>query len=453
MMLPRHLQLLLLGALLLPGLAVAVPPIQHWTLENGTRVYFIESDSLPIVDIRLTFDAASARDGELPGLARLTNALLDQGNAGLSADEIARRLETVGARLSGGSERDMAWLQLRSLTEPKALEQALDTLTRIVGAPEFPVDAFERQKARMLVGLQAVKQSPDALGERAFYRALYGDHPYANPPAGTEESLARISRRDVIDFYRRYYTTGNAVIALVGAIDRAQAEALAERLSAALPAGPAAPPLPPVAPLQQARAEHIPFQSAQTHILIGQPAIDRGNPDIYAFTVGNHILGGGGLVSLLTSTMRDRHGLSYSTSSGFVPSARPGPFIISTQVRTESTADAIEVLRDTFISFLREGPTRQQLDLAVRNITGGYPLSLDSNADLLGYLSMIGYYGLPLDYLETYPERIAAVTAEEVRQAFRRHLDPNRLVTVMVGPQPDPATGAEATAAATAPAE
>ncbi len=431
----RHRLLSFFLFALLPGLALAVPPIQHWTLDNGARAYFVESHNLPIVDIRLTFDAGGARDGTLAGLARLTNALLDQGNGGQDAGEVAFRLESVGARLSGGSERDMAWLHLRSLTEPQALEQAVDTLALIVGKPDFPPAAFERERSRMLVGLQAVRQSPDELGNRAFYRALYGNHPYGSPPDGTEESLARIERQHVIDFYNRYYSSGNVVIAIVGAIDRAQAEALAERISGALPQGPAAPPLPPVTPRGERHEEQVPFNSAQTHILIGQPALKRDDEDIFAFMVGNHVLGGGGLVSLLTSTMRDKHGLSYSTSSHFVPSAQPGPFVISTQVRNDSADRAIEVLREVFLDFLHNGPTPRQLELAKRNITGGFPLNLNSNRKIVGYLSSIGFYRLPLDYLDTYLERIEAVTAEDVRRAFQRHIDPDTLVIVRVGPQ------------------
>lgn len=428
-----------LTVILLPALAAATPPIQHWTLGEGARVYFVQNDNLPIVDIRLTFDAAAARDGGQAGLARLTNALLDQGNAGLDAGEIALRLDTVGARLSGGSERDMAWLQLRSLSAADALDPAIDTLVKIIGSPDFPEIAFQRQKARMLVGLQAVRQSPDALGERAFYKAIYGDHPYASPPGGTEQSLPAIERQHVVDFYQRYYTAGNVVIAIVGAIDQTQAKALAQKLGDALPDGPAAPPLPPVTPLKQAHQEQVPFASEQTHITIGQPAIARRDSDIYAFMVGNHILGGGGLVSLLTSTMRDQHGLSYSTSSSFVPSAQAGPFAIRSQVRNASAAEAIDVMRKVFSDFLANGPNQQQLNLAKRNITGGFPLSLDSNGDILGYLAVIGFYGLPLDYLDTYLDRIDAVTAEDIKAAFQHHLNPDALTTVRVGPASDKA--------------
>jgi len=434
----RSLRVSVCGLLLtlLPALAQAIPPIQHWTQDDGARVYFVATDALPIVDVRLTFDAAAARDGKLPGLARLTSSLLDQGNDGLDAGEVAARFEQVGARLSGGSERDMAWLQLRSLSEPKALNTAIDTLALVLGKPDFPPAAVERNRKQMLVGLQAVQQSPDELGMRAFYPAIYGDHPYANPPSGTEESVAAISRDDVVAFYRRYYTAPNAVIALTGDLSREQAAAIARKLSAGLPRGEAPPPLPPVRPSRKGGQVRVPFSSTQTHVLIGQPAIDRNSPDYFAFTVGNHVLGGGGLVSLLNQAMREQRGLSYSSASYFVPSARPGPFIISTQVRNERVDEALEVIGQLFRQLRSEGPSKEQLDAAKRNITGGFPLSLDSNSDIVGQLAAIGFYRLPLDYLDNYVKRIEQVSAEDVRKAFQTYLDPDAMTTVLVGPEP-----------------
>lgn len=431
----RRLLSLAIGLIgLLPGLALAVPPIQHWTLDNGAGVYFVATDALPIVDVRITFDAGGARDGKLPGLARLTMGLIDQGNGGLDAGEIARRFETVGARLSGGSERDMAWLHLRSLADPAALKPAVDTLALVLGKPDFPEAALARQRAQMLVGLQAVKQSPDQLGERAFYAAIYGDHPYAAPPSGTEESVQAIERPQVLEFYKRYYTAGNATVAIVGQLTRAQAEAIAIQITADLPAGKAAPALPPVPQGKVLGQVHVPFESSQTHILMGQPAIDRRSPDLYAFMVGNHILGGAGLVSVLSHAMREERGLSYSSSSHFVASARPGPFILATQVRNDSTGEAIQVFREVMTQLLEKGPTEAQLKAAKLNITGSFPLNLDSNSDIVGYLSVIGFYDLPLDYLDTYVERITQVSAADVRRAFSQHLSLDAMATVLVGP-------------------
>ncbi len=415
--------------------AQAAPPIQHWKQDNGARVYLVEARELPIVDIRIVWDAGSARDSGLPGLARLTNSLLDQGSGEFDADAIALALESAGARLSRGSQRDMAYLHLRSLSEDKALSRAVETISRMLAAPSFSENDLARQRGRMLVGLRAAEQDPGVLAERAFYRTAYGDHPYATPPQGTEEGLRAITRDDVAGFYRDYYTAGNAVVAIVGDIDEQRARALAHVLTASLPEGEAAPPLPSVAMPERTEEITVDFPSTQAHLMLGQPAIARDDPDLHVFYVGNHILGGGGLVSLLTHAMREERGLSYSTSSYFVPSSQPGPFVINTQVQAERADEAVEVLRELLQEFLQEGPTADQLEAAKLNITGSFPLNLDSNSDIVGYVSMIGFYGLPLDYLDTYIEKIEAVEAKDIRRVFQKHLDPERLALIRVGPQ------------------
>ena len=432
------LRVFILGLLTLaaPALAATTPQIQHWTLDNGARVYFVATEALPIVDVRVVFDAGAARDGELAGLAQLTNGLLDQGAGGLDAGELARRFETLGARLSGGAERDMAWLHLRSLARAEALDPGIANLALVLTKPDFPERSLERLRSQMLVGVQAVKQDPGEIASRAFYRAVYGNHPYATPPDGTEQSLKAIARGDVTGFYRRYYTAANAVIAIVGDIDRARAETIAERLSKGLPEGKAAPALPPVPKAAKPQRERIDFAATQTQIMLGQPAIDRDSPDLFPMLVGNHILGGSGLVSLLAQSMREQRGLSYSSGSWFVPSRQPGPFVIQTQVRADKTEEAIQVMREVFETLRRDGPSAEQLDAAKRNITGSFPLKLDSNGDIVGYVAMIGFYGLPLDYLETYIPRIEKVTAADVRTALQRNLDPATMTTVLVGPEP-----------------
>ncbi|KAB7627362.1 M16 family metallopeptidase [Alkalilimnicola sp. S0819] len=428
-----RLTLLLLGLLAtLP--ALATPPVQHWRSAQGADVYFIAADTLPIVDLRLTFRAGAARDGEQPGLAALTNSLLDQGAGGRSADELAQALEQVGARLNIGSARDMAWLHLRSLSRAEALAPALDTLELILTQPDFPAHALARERRRMLVYLRSQQQSPAALAEKAFYKALYGDHPYATPPAGTAESLRALDEEDLREFYRRHYVAANATVALVGDLTRSQAEHLVGRLLDELPAGEAPPALPEVPPAET-QAVHIPFDASQTHILLGQPAASRDSPDYFPLLVGNHILGGSGLNSVLARELREERGLSYSSASRFSFMERPGPFLMSTQVRADRADEALGVLHDSLRSLRDEGPSQQQLDMAIANLAGGFPLQLDSNNDLVGYLSVIGFYGLPLDYLERYVSRVRAVSAEEIREAFRRHLDPARMTRVLVGPE------------------
>ncbi|WJW75747.1 pitrilysin family protein [Thiohalobacter sp. IOR34] len=419
--------------LLLGQAALAMAPIQHWQTANGARVYFVPAPELPMLDIRVVFDAGSARDGDRPGLARLTSSLLDSGAGGLSADQIAERLEGVGARLGSGALRDMAWVSLRSLSDPQRLDAALAVFTKVLAEPEFPPADLARERERMLVGLKHALQRPGEVASRAFYRALYGDHPYASPPSGTPESVRALRREQVLDFYRRYYVARNAVIAIVGDLDRAAAERLAASLAGRLASGERAPPLPQVADLLTAREERIPHPSTQAHVLMGQPGLRRGDPDYFALYVGNYILGGGGLVSRISEEIREKRGLSYSAYSYFMPMARRGPFVLGLQTRSDQADEALSVLRETLRGFVAEGPTAAELEAAKKHITGGYALRIDSNGKILEYLAMIGFYGLPLDYLETFNARIEAVGLEQVRDAFRRRVQPARMVTVIVG--------------------
>ncbi len=413
--------------------ATANPKIQHWTTANGTRVYFVPSPELPIVDIRVVFDAGSARDGAHSGLAQLTNGLLDQGAGKLDADQIAERLDGIGANLNTSAYRDMAIVSLRSLTEPSLLDPALDIMTLVVSQPSFPEDAFKLEQKRTLIALRGEKESPGAIAEKAFFAAIYGKHPYATPSLGTEESVTALTRQDVADFHKRYYTGNNAVVAIVGAIDRTAAEKIAERVVGKLPAGEAAATLPPAKPLSAAKVEHIPYPSAQTHILVGQPGISRDDPDYFPLVLGNHVLGGSGLVSRMAKEVREKRGLAYSAYSYFAPMHVAGPFTAGLQTRNEKADAALKVLRDTLRNFIAKGPTTAELSAAKKNITGGFALNLDSNAKIVDNLASIGFYQLPLDYLDTYNQRIEAVTADQIRAAFQRRIHPRDMVTVMVG--------------------
>ncbi|MEJ2059469.1 MAG: pitrilysin family protein, partial [Gammaproteobacteria bacterium] len=276
---PRKPLFLLLALVLLgPVRAEANPDIQHWITTHGLKVYFVHAPQVPMLDIRLVFHAGSAYDGKHPGLAQLTSNLVGSGADGMDADAIAARFDAVGAQFDTGALRDMAWVSLRSLNAPEYLDPSLSTLINLLAKPTFPQADYTRTLKQMQVGLQAQEQDPGAIADKAMMHALYGDHPYASPPEGTMQSLKRIRRSDVADYFRRYYVARNGVLALVGAVDRAQAEKIAARIGAALAEGKPAPALPPVPPLGKAQTIRIPYPSAQAHILIGQPGIRRGAP-------------------------------------------------------------------------------------------------------------------------------------------------------------------------------
>ncbi|WP_430009409.1 M16 family metallopeptidase [Methylophaga lonarensis] len=422
-------------ALLITSVSVtASPNIQQWQSSNGTPVWFFEAPQLPMVDIRLVFDGGAARDADKSGLALLTNSMLNEGTASMNTDEIADAFANVGARYSASAERDMAVLSLRTLNEHEAMEVALDTFTQILTSPSFPEASFQRLRNQMLTGLQAERQSPGAIASRAFQAGIYAeDHPYASMPAGHEQTLADISLEDIQAFYQRYYVAANAVVVIVGDLDRRQAEALAEQLLADLPKGTPADPLPVVAELSSGVVNHIEHPSSQTHIMVGQPGMTRHDPDYFPLYVGNHIFGGSGLVSLLSGEIREKRGLSYASYSFFRPMREAGPFQMVLQTRNDQAQEAHRVMMQTLSDFIENGPTQEQLEAAQQNITGGFALRLDSNSKIADYLAMMAFYQLPDDHLSRFNERVNAVTVEQIRDAFQRRLAPSRMLTVMVG--------------------
>lgn len=426
--------LVIVGAMLFAaaGDTHAGPAIERWTTTNGATVLFVPAPEIPMYDVRFSFAAGSARDGDKKGVAALTSRLLNAGAGDYDVNEFSRRLGATGGILSVDSRRDVAFVNLRSLTRKDASDAALTLLELVLGSPRFDDDAIERARAQALVGFRHKQQSPGTLVDEAMYRAVYGDHPYATPEDGTAETVAALTRADIVAFHQRYYVAGNAVIAIVGALDRAAAEAMAERLSAALPRGEAAPPLPEVA-APEGGVVQIEHPSIQSHVRVAQPGMRRGDPDYFPLLVGNHALGGNSLVSLLFEEVRNKRGLSYSAYSYFLPMDRRGPFVAALQTDRQQQDEAIRVMRETLNDFIRNGPPAEAFAAARQNLIGGFPLRIDSNSKLVEYLAMIGYYDLPLDYLDTFVDKVRAVTPEAVADAFARRIDPAQLVTIIVG--------------------
>ncbi|MFZ0790965.1 MAG: pitrilysin family protein [Chromatiaceae bacterium] len=419
--------------LLLAGAAWGNPNIQSWETGNGARVLFVAAPELPMVDVRVVFDAGSARDDDKPGLASMTASMLTQGAGDWDADTLASRMEDLGAQLSASADRDMTAVSIRSLTRQPALDTAVETLAAVLTAPTFAPDDLERVRQNTLIGLRQDEESPSTVAKKSFYRAVFGNHPYASDPSGTEASVGAFTPGDLKAFHARYYTGANAVVAIVGALDRPAAESLAERVVGDLPRGKRPPPLPEVAELAAGAAQRIVFPSSQTTVMAGQPGMRRGDPDYFALYLGNHILGGSGLVSLLMEEVREKRGLSYSTYSYFLPLAQPGPFLMGLQTRNDQADQAREVMIDTLKRFIAEGPTADELTAAKKNLSGGFPLRIAENSDIVAYLAVIGFYGLPLDYLDRFVGRIEAISGDQIRDAFARRVHPDRLAVVTVG--------------------
>ena len=408
--------------------------IESWQTPEGAKVLFVASPSLPMLDVRLVFDAGSARDGDRAGLASLTSALLGEGTPDRDVGDIARGFEDLGARFSSASYRDMAVVELRTLTATEFFEPATDLFIEVASQPSFPAAALERIREQALIGLQQQQQVPGPQVSKAFYQALFGDHPYSHPSSGTEESLPAIRRADVQAFFEQHYAAGNAVIAMTGDLDRASAEKLAARISAALPKGGPAPSL-PRAGKTVAQQTHIDFPSSQTILMLGQQSIWRGHPDWVPLYVGNQILGGGGFASILTEEVREKRGFVYGIGSGISPMAAAGPFSVQFQTANENADEALAVTLGLLRDFIANGPDVKQLEDARESLIGNFALTAAENDEIVGHLGAIGFYDLPLDYLDQFEQQVRSVTAEQVRDALQRNLDADALAIVSIGPK------------------
>lgn len=427
-------------AVVMPLSAQAALPIQSWIAPSGAKVMFVESRSIPMIDLNIDFDAGSRYDPPgKSGLALLTAGLLDAGAAaatgrpGLTEAQIADRFADVGAMEATSAGRDAATVTMRTLSSAAERDAAVNTVAQFLQHPTFPDAVLKREAARLSSAIAESDTKPEAIAEKAFRHAIYGSHPYGVSP--TVASVNAIKREDLLRFYRDMYSPKRAVVTIVGDIDRAQAEKLVASLTDAMPAGVTPPAMPAVAPLRSAVQIDLPHPAEQAHIVTGQASVARSDPDYFPLLVGNYVLGGGGFVSRLTAEVREKRGLTYGVSSSFSPQLQEGPFEISLQTRREQAQQALRVVRDTLAAFVQDGPTDAEMQAARDNLTNGFPLRLDSNRKLLANVAAIGFYNLPLDYLDTWTSKVQAVTAAQVKAAFARHVQPERLATVVVGPR------------------
>jgi zinc protease len=419
----------------LAQIAHAILPIQHWETQRGARVYFVENRDLPMLDVAVDIPAGSAFDTrEKSGAANMTANLLRLGAGGMDENEIARKLADIGAQLSGRFDMDRAGAGVRTLSSPNERRQALEILARLLSQPEFRADVLEREKVRVVGALKEADTQPDTIAARTFSRLVYPSHPYGLRSAGEIETVARLTREDIVSFHRNHYVAERAVVAITGDVSREEAAAIAESLTSGMPKGAsAAVELPPVPEPGEGRVQWVPHHATQSHILSGLPGMRRGDPDYFPLFVGNHVLGGGGFVSRITEEVRTKRGLAYSAYSHFTPMLREGPFVVGMQTKNEQARDALDVLRKTLGDFVANGPTQKELALAKKNIIGGFPLRIDSNRKIHEYIAFIGFYRLPLTYLDDFVKNVERVTVEDVRRAFQRKVQLEKLTTVIVG--------------------
>jgi zinc protease len=428
----------------LPALTWAGIPIQHWTLASGAKVYLVEAPGIPMVDMQIEFDAGSRRDPNgQAGLAIATGRMMakgvkaTQGQPAMDENQLGEAWADLGAMVSANASADRMSFSLRSLTRPELLDAALALAARQLAAPSFPSDVWQSERERWIASIRESNTKPATQATKAFNQAVFGDHPYGAEM--DEASLRRIDTAAMAQFLSRHLLLCQAKISVVGAVNRAQTERMLKQLLSGLPKPSTCPTLPKVAevaPLKAASTLRIPFESAQAHVFMGQPGIARQHPDFFALTLGNYILGGGGFVSRLTEQVREKRGLSYSVYSYFSPGQHAGAFAVGLQTRPDQAAQAVQVASDVVAEFVREGPTDQEVKAAKDFLIGGFALRLDSNRKLLDNLSNIAWFELPLDYLDTWSAEMDKLTTQQIQQAFARAVQPERMVTVILGAKP-----------------
>ncbi|MHB1247946.1 MAG: M16 family metallopeptidase [Polaromonas sp.] len=428
------------------SIALAAIPVQHWTQPGGAQVWLVESPAIAMLDVEMDFDAGSRRDPSAQaGLASVMASMLDKGvlakgsAPALDENALSEAWADLGAQFGAGASADRMNFSLRSLTEPDLLDKAVALAARQIAEPAFPDPIWQRERERLNAAIRESNTRPATLAGRAYSQAVYGAHPYGYEM--TEATLARISVADLRVAHAAGVVACRARISMVGAVTRAQADAIAARLLSRLPQVPCAsvPPLPvvpEVPPLAEAREIRIPFDAAQAQVLIGQPGFKRADPDYFALTVGNYILGGGGFVSRLTNEVREKRGLTYGVSSYFSPGLHAGSFTVGLQTRPDQATQAVKLVRQVVLDFVANGPTEAEFQAAKDNLIGGFALRIDSNRKLLGNIAGIAWNNLPLDYLDTWTQQIDKVTVADIKAAFARKLQPDKMVTVILGAAP-----------------
>jgi len=431
----KSLLLILTFSLLWMGLLgtnlYAMPPVQRTLLPNGLVLLVSEEHSLPFVTLQLLIDSGSRKDppGE-EGLAYLTARGLLLGTSGHTVNQINAELDFMGASLNSSSGRDYATLSLRILK--KDLDKGLDLFMEVLTQPTFPEDEIHREVEKTSAAIQSEEDRPEEVAEKAFLRALFLGSPYGHPVEGTKESVQRLRRDGVVRFYRSYYGPHGAILTIVGDMTEGEIRSsLFPRLEKWTTGE--VPKLPFATTYEEGqKTVKIDRPITQANVILGHAGVSRENPDYYALTVMNYILGGGGFASRLTEEIRNKRGLAYSVASFFDPGKFPGSFQIVLQTKNASANEAISLSLQQMDRIQKELVSEKELEGAKKYLIGSFPMRLDTQGKLANFLTQVEYYRLGLDYPEKYPSLIQSITREEILRVAKKYLHPKKYVLVIV---------------------
>lgn len=406
-----------------PPRPVELPKPSETTLKNGLRVIVVQRHEEPLVDVQLLIKTGGEADpANEAGLADVTASLLTKGTKTRSAVEIARDIEALGANLDSGAMWDASTVSVNGMSSN--LPKALGIMSDVVLHPVFAPDELERLRKQDIDALQEAMADPGEVARFVAARVLFDSTPYGHNLGGTPQSLQRIKRDDVVDFHQRYYQPANAVLVFGGDVTPERAFALAEEFFGSWPRGGEA-----ILPVQSAAAPSthrvvvIDMPDAgQAAVTVIRPGLRRVDPAYDVAQVANSVLGGG-YSSRLNEEIRIKRGLSYGAGSGFDFRRDAGPFVASAQTKNESAPEVAGLIVEEMNKLAAAPVDLAELTPRKAALIGSFGRSLETNGGLVGRISGLALYGLPLDELQHYIPQIESVTAPEVRQFAAAHLD------------------------------
>lgn len=403
-------------------------------LDNGVVLLTSEQRALPMISIELLIDAGARYDGGgQEGLANLAARLLTYGTKRRSALQISDALDFIGASLSTGCSENLASVSMTILK--KDLSTGLALLAEALTQSTFPQEEIERQKQSIVASLKARDEEPGDIAERRFSAALFPNSPYGRPVAGMESSVRAISQKGLREFYERYYRPNRTIMAVVGDVTAEEIdEALNQAFSSWKKGEPGGKPLVPSA-TGAPTLIRVDKELTQANIIMGHEGVTRGNPDYYVIQVMNNILGGGGFSSRVVDSIRNERGLAYSVYTYFNADKSHGTFQFVMQTKNDSAREAMRIAREEIERIRREPVSEQELNDAKDYLTGSFPLRLDTNRKVANFLAQVEFFQLGLDYPDRYGDFIRKVTREDVLRVAKRYLQPEKLITVVVGNQ------------------
>lgn len=416
----------------LPARPVSFPQYEIRTLDNGLQVVAVLHHEQPIVSMRLIVRAGAAQDPRgKAGLANLAASLLDQGTAAATASEVNDAIDFIGGSIAAGAGADLTFANVVVMKD--SVETGMRLLSDMARRPAFTPEEVERQRQQALSSLRVNLEDPEFVADAVIDRLVYGLHPYGQPQMGTPDTLASITREDLLAYHRRYFVPNNAILAIVGDVTAAEAfEGVTkvfgdwQRQEIVWPSL-----SPPPEPTRRVVVINKPG-AVQTEVRVGQIGIPRGNADYMALNMALRILGGEG-ANRLHQVLRTERGLTYGVQANFDTLLDSGDFETSTNTRSEATGEVLRLIVDQFWRLQRERVGERELAGAKDYLTGSFPLTIETPDAIATQVLNVLFYGLAIDQLQSFRERVAAVRSEDIERVARYYLQPERLSVVLVG--------------------